>query len=100
MATGHGLMKGKRGLIIGVANNRSIAWGIAALVSPHVSFIVVVPASVVVLYYRHKMQVVSTSAVTNAFEAQAHYKDALHQAVWRGGRTLALMLVVKRLFLS
>ncbi len=29
MATGHGLMKGKRGLIIGVANNRSIAWGIA-----------------------------------------------------------------------
>ena len=24
-----GLMKGKRGLIMGVANNRSIAWGIA-----------------------------------------------------------------------
>jgi len=26
---GNGLMKGKRGLIMGVANNRSIAWGIA-----------------------------------------------------------------------
>jgi enoyl-[acyl-carrier protein] reductase I len=26
---GHGLMAGKRGLIMGVANNRSIAWGIA-----------------------------------------------------------------------
>lgn len=26
----HGLMKGKRGLIMGVANNHSIAWGIAA----------------------------------------------------------------------
>ena len=24
-----GLMKGKRGVILGVANNRSIAWGIA-----------------------------------------------------------------------
>ena len=29
MATAHGLMAGKRGLIMGVANNRSIAWGIA-----------------------------------------------------------------------
>lgn len=29
MANGNGLMAGKRGLIFGVANNRSIAWGIA-----------------------------------------------------------------------
>jgi enoyl-[acyl-carrier protein] reductase I len=29
MAQGSGLMKGKRGVILGVANNRSIAWGIA-----------------------------------------------------------------------
>ena len=29
MAVGNGLMAGKRGLILGVANNRSIAWGIA-----------------------------------------------------------------------
>jgi enoyl-[acyl-carrier protein] reductase I len=29
MADTSGLMKGKRGLIMGVANNRSIAWGIA-----------------------------------------------------------------------
>ena len=29
MADGAGLMRGKRGLIMGVANNRSIAWGIA-----------------------------------------------------------------------
>ncbi|MGD9915283.1 MAG: enoyl-ACP reductase FabI [Rhizobiaceae bacterium] len=29
MAAGNGLMAGKRGLILGVANNRSIAWGIA-----------------------------------------------------------------------
>ncbi|MEZ5854034.1 MAG: enoyl-ACP reductase FabI [Hyphomicrobiaceae bacterium] len=27
--TGNGLMRGKRGLVMGVANNRSIAWGIA-----------------------------------------------------------------------
>src|SRR3989442_11894337 len=29
MAEASGLMRGKRGLILGVANNRSIAWGIA-----------------------------------------------------------------------
>jgi len=29
MADGNGLMAGKRGLIMGIANNRSIAWGIA-----------------------------------------------------------------------
>ncbi|MDN2567935.1 enoyl-ACP reductase FabI [Aquibium sp. A9E412] len=29
MAAGNGLMAGKRGLVFGVANNRSIAWGIA-----------------------------------------------------------------------
>ena len=29
MTNGNGLMAGKRGLILGVANNRSIAWGIA-----------------------------------------------------------------------
>ncbi|TCD13453.1 enoyl-ACP reductase FabI [Oricola cellulosilytica] len=29
MTTGSGLMKGKRGLVIGLANNKSIAWGIA-----------------------------------------------------------------------
>src|SRR3954464_12614937 len=29
MAEPAGLMRGKRGLIMGVANNRSIAWGIA-----------------------------------------------------------------------
>ena len=29
MSGGNGLMAGKRGLIMGVANNRSIAWGVA-----------------------------------------------------------------------
>ncbi len=29
MADGAGLMRGKRGIVLGVANNRSIAWGIA-----------------------------------------------------------------------
>jgi enoyl-[acyl-carrier protein] reductase I len=29
MSQNSGLMQGKRGVILGVANNRSIAWGIA-----------------------------------------------------------------------
>src|SRR5215475_208241 len=32
MSESAGLMRGKRGLIMGVANNRSIAWGIAKAV--------------------------------------------------------------------
>jgi enoyl-[acyl-carrier protein] reductase I len=35
MAVGNGLMEGKRGLILGVANNRSIAWGIAKACAAH-----------------------------------------------------------------
>jgi enoyl-[acyl-carrier protein] reductase I len=33
MAVGQGLMAGKKGLILGVANNRSIAWGISKAIS-------------------------------------------------------------------
>ncbi|WP_208439950.1 SDR family oxidoreductase, partial [Bartonella grahamii] len=33
MAKGNGLLYGKRGLILGLANNRSIAWGIAKAAS-------------------------------------------------------------------
>ncbi len=35
MAEASGLMRGKRGLIMGVANNRSIAWGIAKAAHAH-----------------------------------------------------------------
>ncbi len=34
-ATGSGLMNGKRGLVMGVANDHSIAWGIARALSAH-----------------------------------------------------------------
>ena len=77
-----------------------IAWLGAAMLSDHVPALVVLGASGVVLFYHRAMLKLSTSAVTNAFEAQAHYKNALHMAVWRGTRTLALLLVVHRIFLS
>ena len=35
MAVGQGVLAGKRGLILGVANNRSIAWGIAKACADH-----------------------------------------------------------------
>ncbi len=35
MSIGSGLMKGKRGLIVGLANNRSVAWGIAKSCAAH-----------------------------------------------------------------
>ena len=35
MTSANGLMAGKRGLIMGLANNRSIAWGIAKSLADH-----------------------------------------------------------------
>jgi len=35
MAQNSGLMQGKRGLVMGVANDHSIAWGIARTLSAH-----------------------------------------------------------------
>ena len=35
MSDNKGLMAGKRGLVMGVANNRSIAWGIAKSCAQH-----------------------------------------------------------------
>ena len=35
MSVSQGLMAGKRGLIMGVANDRSIAWGIASAIAAH-----------------------------------------------------------------
>jgi len=35
MAEASGLMRGKRGLILGIANSRSIAWGIAKAAHAH-----------------------------------------------------------------
>ena len=35
MAENSGLMRGKRGLIMGVANNRSLGWGIAKACRAH-----------------------------------------------------------------
>jgi len=35
MAEAPGIMRGKRGLVLGVANNRSIAWGIARVLAAH-----------------------------------------------------------------
>ncbi len=35
MSIGSGIMKGKRGLIVGLANNRSMAWGIAKSCAEH-----------------------------------------------------------------
>src|SRR5918996_79969 len=35
MVEAQGLMQGKRGLVLGVANNRSIAWGITKAITDH-----------------------------------------------------------------
>lgn len=76
------------------------AWGLAALVSEHVPLLVVVIAAPGVLLQWRQVRALSTSAVTNAFPAQARYKQHLHQAIWGGFRTLGGALVLHRVFLA
>ena len=75
-----------------------LAWWVAALLSSHISLIVVGVATAVVLRYYLPMRALSSQARTNAFAAQKQYKHLLHQALWQGQRTLAAGLVIDRLF--
>ncbi|MEM9071061.1 MAG: prenyltransferase [Myxococcota bacterium] len=75
-----------------------IAWALAGLLAEHVPLLAVVfPIGVVAMHWR-TMRRLSTSAVTNAFEAQAQYKTALHRAIWGGAQYLAMILLMMRIF--
>ncbi len=78
----------------------ALAWIVAGLVSSEVPAVVAVVAAAVVLYRLRRVVALSAAAVTNAFRAQAAYKAALHAAIWDGGRALALLLVLHRLWLA
>ena len=75
-----------------------VAWGLAALISPHVPILAVLPPIGIVLWNGRAMRAISTSAVTNAFDAQKLYKDALHRAIWTGGQWLAMLLLGLKVF--
>ena len=76
------------------------AWLLAALFSAHVPLLVVVlPIGMLVFRFR-RLLAQSTSAVTNAFDAQRVYKADLHQGIWRATETLSFVLVAHRMFLG
>lgn len=75
-----------------------VAWIGAALLSPHVPILAVLLPSGIVLWNLRTMRALSTSAVTNAFEAQKRYKDALHKAIWSGAQWLAMLLLGLKVF--
>lgn len=70
-----------------------VAWIVAALLSPHVPILAVLLPSGVVLWNLRTMRSLSTSAVTNAFDAQKRYKDALHKGIWSSVQWLAMLLL-------
>jgi len=78
----------------------AIAWLLAGIFSEHIAVLAVLPAVGLVLWSLRGMMTESTNAVTNAFQGQARYKLHLHTAVWRGARTLAICLVLYRVFLG
>ena len=76
----------------------ALAWLLAGLFAEHVPLVAAAVAGAVVLFHLRRVVRQSTSAVTNAFEAQKVYKQHLHAAVWQGARTLAVLLLLIRLF--
>ena len=55
------------------------------------------PAVAVALLHMGRLRRLGKAAVSRAFAAQAVYKGALHQAIWRGGLALAVSLVAAEL---
>lgn len=71
------------------------SWCVGAVVMPAaVPLWVLVPAVVVLGWRFVAMRRVSAKAVTNAFEAQGHYKHFLHGAIWHSTTVAALLLWV------
>lgn len=77
-----------------------LAWIAVGVLSAHVPLFAVIPASAWVLFHWWKLQAISDDAITNAFEAQAKYKHALHAGIWRGVELLGAGIVIARLFFS
>lgn len=69
------------------------AWFVAALLGI-VPWWCVVPAAIVVWLHARKVVATSGEARTNAFVAQKRYKGHLHHAIWFGGLTLSVSLLL------
>ncbi len=75
-----------------------VFWGLAGLLSPHVPVLAVLLPIGIVLWNLRTMRAISTSAVTNAFEPQKRYKEALHKAIWSGAQWLGMLLLGLKVF--
>jgi len=76
----------------------AVAWLAAALIIPAVPWWSVLPAIAVVLYNGVQLRIASHRAQTNAFAAQKIYKRLLHNAIWHGATTLALVLALAAVY--
>lgn len=73
----------------------AVAWLLATVLQlARVPWWTVIPPIVVVAWHVRSLFAVSHEAVTNAFEAQARYKNHLHRAIWDGTVVLAGLLVL------
>jgi len=70
-------------------------WGwTARTLDPIVPREIWLPPLLLLFWYRIQMRHHSAAALTNAFDAQRHYKKALHSAIWFSTTTLAIELLV------
>lgn len=76
------------------------AWLLAGFVAEHVPLVVTLVPVLMLLYRLRQMWAASTDAVTNAFPAQAHYKNLLHRAIGSSAELLGVSLFVERAFFS
>ena len=74
----------------------ALTWLSGAVMHPELlAWWAVIPPLGLVAWNLLALRAASDTAITNAFAAQARYKRYLHRAIWHGGATMALMLLVQ-----
>jgi len=103
---------GKRTLVTLVGNARARrlleraslagagAWVVAGAFSERIPFWLGLAPAVVALGYLARASSISSSARTDAFDAQRRYKALLHRAIWRGALVASALLAAWHLTLA
>ena len=76
------------------------AWILAGFFAEYIPLVVTLAPVLLLLFRLRQMWAASTDAVTNAFPAQAHYKNILHRAIGGTTELLGVSLFIERAFFS
>jgi len=81
-----------RGLVDGALRLAGVAWVVVGLQHERRFLAAALVGAVIVFHFAARARRKSPAALTDAFEAQRHYKTEVHRAIWYGTAALALAL--------